>query len=329
MEELKGDGRTHTYHIKERTIPEAYYEIIKTLLSTPDLRTEYDRKDSNGAFIDPPGKDARIMVEVEEPFLQPRFPLLSYSERGKYIAEILGVKDHLVVPFAELSQKVLSGESFEATEWPYSYHQRLTAHPSFDQNGNVQMLNQLEVLLDRIAEDPITRRAVAITAVPEVDLFIKADQPCLREIQFRCLQDENRELYLNMLTRWRSRDGYKAWGDNVLGMTNLQSRFAHSLGERLRKKVNIGTYSEENGSLHIYGQDLHGSGGKAAGNFLEQFPTKEDFVRRSMDKEASLDLTLYELENLKREKEQWRFGEEQIAILDNLIKDFKTGKFTP
>src|SRR3989344_3477571 len=95
-EEL-GDGKIHTAHIRERTVPEAYWSAIKAVSETHKLRTQYDRKDFQGDYIDPPGNDGRILIEVDEPFAQPRFPKLSWCERGKYIAEVLGVKDHLVI----------------------------------------------------------------------------------------------------------------------------------------------------------------------------------------------------------------------------------------
>ena len=38
---------------------------------------------------------------------------LSYCERGKYIAEFLGAKDHLVVPYLELLSRVREGKEFE------------------------------------------------------------------------------------------------------------------------------------------------------------------------------------------------------------------------
>jgi len=320
-EKRGNDGRTHTVWVRERSIPEAYWSAIKAVYDSPDLRTEYDRKDPNGKFIDPPGKDMRVLIEVEEPFAQPRFPVLSYCERGKYIAEILGAKDHLVVPYETLRQKIRKGGEFEATEWPYSYHHRLTQYPSPD-----GPLDQLEILLEKLAKSPISRRAVAITGVPEIDLFLKADAPCLREIQLRCLEDDQNQLYLNMMTRWRSRDLYKAWGDNVIGITNLQARLADRLSQKMQRPVLVGSYTDENGSLHIYGQDR---AEKGAEEFLTKFPTKDSFVARAMSSEdATKRLILLQLEELKKES-TWRFTAEAIAIIDQLIEDFETGRFIP
>ncbi len=323
MVEERIDGRTHTFHVKEHSIPEAYWEAMKLVYNSPDLRTEYDRKDKNGNYIDPPGKDARVLIEVENPFAQPRFPQLSYCERGKYIAEILGVKDHLVVPYEELLERIKEGGGeFEAKEWPYLYHDRLVNYP--DPNGSI---NQLDILIDKLAKSPITRRAVAITGVPEIDLFLKADAPCLREIQLRCLEDESGDLYLNMLTTWRSRDLYKAWGDNVIGVTNLHARLAHQLEEKMKREVRIGSYTDESRSLHIYGQDRTEKG---ADKFFEQFPTKEAFVERAWTSgKAREGLIIPQLQELRAESDEWSFGPEQFALIDDLIEGYESGLFAP
>ena len=246
-------GRLPVFHVEAGSIPGSLLRALKAVhFGGHTLRTQYDRRNSDGNFIDPPGKDARVTIRIRDPFAQPRYPALSYCERGKYIAEFLGAKDHLVVPTGNCCE-VREGEEFEATEWPYCYHQRLAAYPRSD--GTT--MDQLELILDKLAKDPITRRAVATTRVPEIDLFMVSDMPCLGEVQLRAIQDEQGRLVLNMQTMWRSRDLFKAWGDNLIGITNLQARLAARLAEKTGREVLVGPYSESNGSLHIYGQDYH------------------------------------------------------------------------
>lgn len=238
-------GRLPAFHIEAESIPEAYYKALHAVhFGGATLRTQYDRKDSEGNFIDPPGRDARVSIRIRDPFAQPRFPALSYCERGKYIAEFLGAKDHLVVPYRELLRRVREGEEFEATEWPYCYHQRLAAYPRAD--GST--MDQLELILDKLARDPISRRAVATTRVPEIDLFMASDMPCLGEVQLRAIEDSERRVVLQMHAMWRSRDLFKAWGDNLIGITNLQARLAARLAEKTGREVLVGPYSESNGS---------------------------------------------------------------------------------
>ena len=318
----KGNGKIRTFHITADSIPEAYWKAMKTVHENGyELRTQYDRKNPGGSYMDPAGKDAKVMIEIRKPFSQPRFPALSYCERGKYIAEFLGAKNHLVVPYKKLLEMVRGGKKFEPTQWPYCYHQRLTAYPKSD--GST--MNQLEIILNRLAEDPLTRRAVAQTGVPEIDCFLEGDLPCLREIQLRALPNERGDLVLNMHARWRSRDLYKAWGDNLIGITSLQARLAKRLEEKTGRKVVVGPYVEDNGSLHIYGQDYNMKG---AGNFLKNFPTVKSFLAASWTSEKAAELTILpELEELRAEP-TWKFTPEALQIIDNLIEDYRTGRFT-
>ena len=51
-------GRISTVHIVGESIPAAYYSAIKAVHEQGyDVRTEYDRRDLSGDFIDPAGKD--------------------------------------------------------------------------------------------------------------------------------------------------------------------------------------------------------------------------------------------------------------------------------
>ncbi|MGO9240259.1 MAG: thymidylate synthase [Bryobacteraceae bacterium] len=316
-------GRLPVYHVEAGSIPEAYYEALKAVhFGGHVLRTQYDRKDSDGNFIDPPGRDARVSIRIRDPFAQPRYPVLSYCERGKYIAEFLGAKDHLVVPYSELLRRVRQGEEFEATEWPYCYHQRLTAYPRSD--GST--MDQLELILDKLARDPITRRAVASTRVPEIDLFMASDMPCLGEVQLRSIQDEQGRLVLNMHAMWRSRDLFKAWGDNLIGITNLQARLAARLAEKTGREVLVGPYSESNGSLHIYGQDYKSKG---MDRFFTRFPTCESFVRRARSSKDLCEMEIIpQLEDLLKET-TWRFPPHALSLMQEMIDDYRSGRYTP
>ncbi len=325
-EEMMGlaePGRLPVFHIEAGSIPEAYYEAVKAVhFGGYTLRTQYDRRRSDGTFLDPPGKDARVTIRIREPFAQPRFPALSYCERGKYIAEFLGAKDHLVVPYRELLRRVRAGEEFEATEWPYCYHQRLAAYPRSD--GTT--MDQLELILDKLARDPITRRAVATTRVPEIDLFMVSDMPCLGELQLRSIEDQQGRLVLNLHATWRSRDLYKAWGDNLIGITNLQARLAARLAEKTGREVLAGPYSESNASLHIYGQDYQSKG---MDRFFTRFPTCESFVQRARTSEYLCEREIVpQLEDLLLET-TWKFPPGALDLIRGLIDDFRSGRFVP
>ncbi len=318
-------GRIPTLHVVADTIPQAHYRAMKAVWEQGlPIRTEYDRRDAGGAYIDPPSRDARILIEVTDPFAQPRFPPLSFCEIGAYIAEIMGIKDHLVVPMEQLKE-ALSGE-LSAKEWPYTYHQRLFAHP--DVNGDT--VDQMAIAIDRIAQTPHSRRAVATTSVPNIDPYLKEDVPCLREVQLRCPEDAEGNLVLNMNTMWRSRDLYKAWPDNVIGITFLQSVLARQLAEKTGRTVRVGSYADYSSAMHIYGQDFGAVGGDADRGLQSFFDTfdEDSFVARSLSSEQAAEmLVLPQLRELVSERlaEQWRFPEEAIALGKHIIADIESG----
>lgn len=303
------------------TIPEVYWKALNSVekLGFP-LRTQYDRKDNDGEFIDPPGKDLRVVNRIFNPFEEPRYPILSFCERGAYIAEFLGAKDHLVIPYAELLEKINRGEEFEATQWPYCYHGRFAAYPTV--SGT---LDQLEIILDKISEDISTKNAIASTRVPEIDLFMKEDQPCLGQIQLLAEENDFGIIVLNMIARWRSRDLYKAWGDNLIGITNLFSALARRLSDKTERRVVTGWYAEDNGSLHFYGQDYNGKG---LDTFFERFPNVDSFVDRAWTSDKAKDLVLEELKMLKTDF-TWRFPPESIKLIGDLIEGYESEMFKP
>ena len=312
-----------TLYIEGENISEVFYKTFKEVHEKGlKLRTQYDRKNADKSFLDPPGKDSRVLIRIKDLFKEPNLPIISYMQVGKYIAEMLGAKDHLVVSRKQLLKKIQEDQEFEAKQWPYSYHQRLTAYPT--EKGS---LNQLEKVVEKLAEDPITRRAIAITGLPEIDLFLKADAPCLRELQFRGIEDEQGRIILNSFARWRSRDLYKAWNDNLIGLRNLiRYRVAEPLQKKTGKQVIIGPYSEENGSLHIYGQDYSEKGAK---EFLEKNPSLDAYMQRTSALQDALKQNLIaELKELKQE-ETWNFPQSSIKLINSLIEDFESGKVKP
>ena len=322
------EGRIPTLHVEADSLPQAHFRAVKAVWEHGlEIRTEYDRKDADGSFIDPPSRDARVLIEVKDPFKQPRYPATSFCEIGTYIAEIMGAKDHMVVPMAKL-KNAIDGE-LEATEWPYTYHQRLFDHP--DVNG--ETVNQMAMAIDRIAQTPHSRRAVATTNVPNIDVFLKEDVPCLREVQLRCPEDKDGNLVLNMNTSWRSRDLFKAWADNVVGITFMQQTLAQAVAEKAGRPVNVGSYADYAMSLHIYGQDFTLVGGdskKGIRSFFDNFD-EESYIARSFTSEDAAEmLVIPQLKGLLSDEQiaQWGFTEASIDLIRDLIKGIEEGRYT-
>lgn len=329
MNEATRQGRVPTLHIVADSLPRAHFRAMKAVWEQGlEIRTEYDRKNLQGNYIDPPSRDARVLIEIQNPFAQPRFAPISFCEVGTYIAEIMGIKDHMVVPMEQLKEAV--NAELSAKEWPYTYHQRLFNHPDID--GST--VDQIAMAIERLLQTPFSRRAVATTAVPNIDPYLKEDIPCLREVQFRCPEDEDGNLVLNMNTMWRSRDLYKAWPDNVIGLTYLQSVIAKRIETLSGRTVRVGSYADYAASLHIYGQDFGAVGGDEARGLRSFFDTfdEESYVARSLTSEMARDmLILPQLQGLISESgiADWHFPPEAIALGKQLIDDLESGRFLP
>jgi len=354
-------GRIPTLHVVADSIPQAHYRAVKAVWEHgARIRTEYDKKNEKGEFVDPPSRDARVLIEVKDPWREPRYPPILHSEIGAYIAEIMGAKDHLVLSMKELVEAVEKGGVPEQQRWPYTYSKRLKQYPSLeavlkemavigkdDAGVNVfksreqflelmdsRTINQMDLATARIVETPYSRRAVMTTTIPFIDHYLKEDVPCLREIQLRAVESENNDLVLNMNTTWRSRDLYKAWPDNIIGITFLQSHLARSIEEKSGSKTRVGSYADYSCSLHIYGSYFHeieGDSGKGLKSFFERHDEKT-FIAMSMTSEQARDLlVLPELKELLTPKkiEEWKFGDEQTGIIQTLIDDLEQGKYLP
>ena len=319
-------GRIPTLHVVADSIPQAHYRAMKAVWEHGlAIRTEYDRKDSSGRYIDPPSRDARVLIEITNPFNEPRYPPVSFCEIGTYIAEIMGAKDHLVLPIDTLKQAI--GGELSAHQWPYTYHQRLFAHPDLD--GSI--VDQIELAVQRVAATPYTRRAVATTSVPNLDPFLKEDVPCLREMQLRCPEDSEGNLVLNLSTAWRSRDLFKAWGDNVVGITFLMQIIAERIAKQAGRPVKIGSYADYSFSLHIYGQDFKQVGGDVERGLKSFFDTFDEasYLARSLSGEDGRELlVLPQMRELLSDRQsEWRFPPAAVELIESLIRDIESGKY--
>ena len=320
-------GRIPTLHVVADSIPQAHYRAMKAVWEQGlEIRTEYDRKSSSGEQIDPPSRDARVLVEVTDPFSEPRYPAVSFCEIGTYIAEIMGAKDHYVLDIETL--KAAREDELSAHEWPYTYHQRMFAHPGLD--GSI--VDQVDLAVKRVARTPYTRRAVATTAEPNVDVFLDADVPCLREVQLRCPEDADGNLKLNASTYWRSRDLFKAWADNVVGLTFLFRLQADKVAAASGRTVTLGSYADYSSSLHIYGQDHGQVGGDTERGLKSFFDTFDEqaYLDRSLTSADARDLlVLPQMRELLSERmiEQWRFPQSSIDLITDLIAGIESGKY--
>ncbi|MHC5061514.1 MAG: thymidylate synthase [Planctomycetota bacterium] len=239
----KTAGGIPTIAITAHCLPQAWEKtVIAVWDNGVDVKTQYDKSG------DPPSKDATVMITVNDPFAEPRihknFPG-GPEELEVYRQEVVdGIHDHWIDP--------------AAGKWTYTYHERLFAFcpvadlRSADSARPFEAFNQIQYIIDTLADTAHTRRAQAITWMPTADPKTD-DPPCLQRIWCRLITDDSGETVLNMNTHWRSRDLYKAWYMNVYALTDLQKIIAGQIAQKIGKPIRVGRYVDITDSLHIYG----------------------------------------------------------------------------
>jgi thymidylate synthase len=242
----KTDGNVPVISVSATHLPEAWEKaVIAVWENGMDVKTQYDLPDAK------PSKDATVMICVEKPFAEPRihknFPG-GPEELESYRQEVIsGIHDHWIDP--------------AAGKWTYTYHERLFAYSPVEdlRDSNTPKpfvpFDQVQYIIDSLADCHHTRRSQAITWMPNADPKTD-DPPCLQRIWCRLVTSENGDLSLNMNTHWRSRDLYRAWFMNSYAMTELQRIIAGEISKKIDKPVSVGRYVDISDSLHIYGSSL-------------------------------------------------------------------------
>ena len=252
--------------VEEDTIPLAYERAIREVWQKGiGISTEYDRPE------DPPSKDATVLIAVRDPFAQPRFHRSFADGLGglaEYVMEVVhGAHDYWVKPLEEIAK----GMDSKDTHWTYTYHGRL-----FEYVMEGQVVNQVNYMIEKLAETGHTRRAQAITWNPKLDPPTD-DPPCLQRVWGRLCEDGEGGFVFNMNTHWRSRDLFKAWFENVIALTTLMRKIAESISEKIGKPVRPGRYVDICDSLHIYGsyfKEIEGDPEKGIKSFFEKLASR-------------------------------------------------------
>jgi thymidylate synthase len=203
------------------------------------LETEYDKPG------DPPSLDATMIITIEQPFSEPmihRDMPGGFEDLQEYVMEVTeGIKDHLV------------RNRFDPDDdrWEYTYHQRLFEYSYPDTAGfPIDTYDQIEIMCQKLANSPHTRRAQAITwkVWEDNDCY---DPACLQSVWCRVLDGE-----LNMNVRFRSNDAYKAAFMNIFALVQLQKLIAERVQELSGMPIGIGRYCHFADSYHIYGSNM-------------------------------------------------------------------------
>jgi thymidylate synthase len=259
--------------VRGENLPEAWEKAVLAVWEHgTSIRTEYDRKDADGNYLDPPSRDATMIVEVADPFAEPRihknFPG-GPEELEVYRQEVVnGIHDHWVDPS-------------DPDKWTYTYHGRLDAYTPTENledatAPSLSTVDQMDYVVKRLTESDCTRRAQAITWIPSADPPTE-DPPCLQRLWFRLTCDDGGPV-LSMNSHWRSRDGYKAWFMNAFALTDLMKKVAEALSRARGETVAVGRYVDMSDSFHIYGSYF----GEAEPE-LEKMKADPDYRKRAWE----------------------------------------------
>ena len=230
------------FNIKVKTLGEAW---IKTLYKV----WKYGKFMPNH-YEEVPSKEATVIVNVIDPLSEPKIHRAdAYAlkccklDGGSYIKEILE---------GTLDSKVDDGHL------SYTYHRRLWSwgksvpkHNEIFKKFGIPFcefedgIDQIQYLIEKAKEEPISRKLQVTTWIPWKDLKISG-APCLQRLWFRIVDNK----FLILETMWRSRDLFKAWGSNAVVMVSLGELIANELGLKLVQYVDFSN------SLHIYGSDF-------------------------------------------------------------------------
>ena len=123
----------------------------------------------------------------------------------------------------------------------YTYGNRL-----FDFPGGI---NQIEFIIKKLKEDPVTRRAFATVYAPAVDTH-HSSPPCMSLMQILSTEKN----VLNMFVTFRSHDIFKAAIPNAYGLLCLHKHICDEVG------LKIGSLTIQSQSAHIYDEDWNMAG---------------------------------------------------------------------
>jgi len=229
-----------------------------------NIRTDYDRKNGEGNYIDPPSIDCSMDMTILNPFAEPvihrAFPG-GIEDLEEYRQEVVeGVKNWMMRDPNDPEDK----------RWEYTYNERL-----FCFKANEKIIDQMAYVIEDLARFPMSRRAQAVTWQVWSDEG-NEHPPCLQRLWFRILPDEKGYYVLNTNMNFRSRDGYDAAFMNDFAFIDMIKKVAGKLTERLGREVKIGAFQDISDSFHIYGHRI----ADFENRFLKQV-TKRSFEDRT------------------------------------------------
>jgi len=220
-----------TKHIVANGLPDAYYKLVSTCLKEGVIKKRFYGNPVNTY-------DIISLTEINHPTLEPML--------------------HPNFPTKELHLKEYEKQWDRNYDWKkqgfeYNYMDRLINYPKIylpfipndeyyskspDEFEKLEFIDQLKVIRENIAkriekggECLVSNRDQAITWIPDRDLFVPEDQPCMQKLQFfvyefpygilRPHESEFIRGKAEFHVSWRSRDLFGAWNSNMIGLIKM------------------------------------------------------------------------------------------------------------
>jgi len=234
------------------TLSKAHEQAIQAILEDgPEQRIETE-----------PGK---FMLTWELP--EPLLIIVKHPQQEPQASKALGFGPGFINQYKKdlltIKRDREAGKDFE-----YTYADRLFDYPllvgdnspqsyHYSGNGDGNGTDQIQRLIDKLCDSPQTRRALAITWVPLLDIS-SVEPPCLQFVHFMLRkgvpanEEDPQQLYLSMLATFRSHDILSGWGANTLALLGLQGYVADKLTRRLNEFIYVGKLATLSSSAHIY-----------------------------------------------------------------------------
>jgi thymidylate synthase len=306
------DGSLPNAAVSGRTIAEAWENSMIALICygrpTP---TQYDQNTVN------PSRDLGMSMIVEKPLEHPILHRVcpgGPAQLKEYMEEVVdGTKDDLVrsprdptdekweytyhqrlesfrTPMKEIDRFMDSLSPEEKAIYRRENHPMkevadrykrivLLDQPYVRRDLKDVVIDQIEYVAERLADQFYTRQAQAITWDPAQDTGAY-DPPCLQRIWWRIFP-EGEKWVLNMDYDFRSRDAYKAALMNAYALAKLDEKVANRVSGLSGKEVVLGRMWDKSDSYHLYGSYNH-----ELVNFIRRLGRTKSLDERVIDQET-------------------------------------------
>lgn len=195
--------------IRANTISDAWYRGLNLIWNHG-----HEVTDERGSRI---REYLNLMIVIQDPYID-RIPKdISWNEER----------------LEEYAKQLISGENVQ--DFEYTYGQRL-------RNWNEE-IDQIAYVIDKLKQNPTTRRATAVTWVPTIDTVVD-EVPCMIIDDFKIRGGK-----VNLTTLFRSHDFAGAYPANLYGLSRLLEYVAGEVG------VSPGMITTISASAHIYEHD--------------------------------------------------------------------------